>query len=86
MSGHEGDKAPSTLVLRGCPVPVGLAHLLAYVVDDPALTFKLERAIELQVRALALDDHEVDTILAALEEPPEGLEELRRRLLSERRR
>jgi hypothetical protein len=75
------------MMLRGCPVPVELVNLLAYIVDDPALTWKLERALALEIRALEVDDREVDTILEAIEhDPPDGLEELRGRLLSERSR
>jgi hypothetical protein len=75
------------MMLRGCPVPAELVNLLAYIVDDPALTWKLERALALELRALKVDDRDVGTILEAIEDdPPEGLEELRGRLLTERSR
>jgi hypothetical protein len=56
---------------------------LARLVDDPDLTDKLEDAFRREVKVLALTIPERTAILAALDEPPAGLEELRGVLLRE---
>jgi hypothetical protein len=64
----------------GEPGPVGPLEL-ARLVDDPLLADKLEAAYERQTRVLALTILERTTILAALEDAPADLAELRGVLL-----
>ena len=56
---------------------------LARLVDDDALANRLESAYGRDVKVLALDIPERETIIRALEDPPPGLEELRGVLLEE---
>jgi hypothetical protein len=56
---------------------------LAHRVEDEELETKLRGALARDVRVLALELDERDTILLALEDPPEGLEELRGVLFAE---
>jgi hypothetical protein len=56
---------------------------LARLVDDDELAERLERAYSNRIRVLGLDLPEQAWILAALEDPPAGLEELRAVLLQE---
>jgi hypothetical protein len=56
---------------------------LARLVDDETLGAKLEGAYGRMVRVLALEIHERETIIRALEDAPPGLEELRGVLLRE---
>jgi len=56
---------------------------LARLVDDDALGSRLETAYRRKTRVLALTIDERELILRALDEPPAGLEELRRVLLGE---
>ena len=56
---------------------------LARLVDDPVLATKLEEAHNRDVRVLGLTIPERETILAALDDPPTELAELRAVLLGE---
>lgn len=67
----------SSAVVAGIPVRADSILELARLVDDPELTDKLERAYGRDVKILARDMPERETILLALDEPPSGLEELR---------
>jgi hypothetical protein len=74
------------LHLAGVPVPTAAVLVLAELLDDAdddELAAKLRRAIERRTRVLALELDERTGILAALEEPPDGLAELRAVLLQE---
>jgi hypothetical protein len=72
-----------TMWLAGIPVRDDLILELARIVDDSELAARLERAYRNEIRILGLDVPERETILAALEDPPPGLEELRATLLQE---
>jgi hypothetical protein len=69
--------------LAGVPLRDELILELARLVDDEALGAKLEEAYGRMVRVLALEIHERETIIRALEAAPPGLEELRGVLLRE---
>ncbi|MFN8224153.1 MAG: hypothetical protein U0R50_13005 [Gaiellales bacterium] len=56
---------------------------LAGLVDDDALAARLERCVELEMRLVALDEHECELIGAALDDPPAGLAALRGALLAD---
>jgi hypothetical protein len=71
------------MFLAGYPVPPTDVLELARLVNDPDLADRLERAYGDNIRALALDIAERETIIRALEDPPAGLEELRAVLLQE---
>jgi hypothetical protein len=70
-------------MLAGIPVSGDAILELARLVDDPALATKLEDAYGRDVKILALEIRERETILAALEDPPAYLAELRGVLLKE---
>jgi hypothetical protein len=70
-------------MLAGLPVRDELVLELARLVDDTDLADKLEDAYRREVKVLALTIPERTTILAALHDPPAGLEELRGVLLRE---
>lgn len=72
------------MYLAGVPVPDASVLELARLLDDDALATRLEDAWGRKVRILALDLRERDAILAALHDPPPGLEELRGVLGAER--
>jgi hypothetical protein len=69
--------------LAGIPISdddiVMLIHLLHRVgrADDLALAARLDRAIEPETKILALSHAERDTLLGVLDDPPDGLAELR---------
>lgn len=65
------------MFLAGVPVRDELVLELARMVDDEALAEKLEDAYRREVKVMALDVPERETILRALEDPPAGLEDLR---------
>ena len=69
--------------LAGVPVRDEAVSALARLVDDLALATKLEDAYRRGVKILALEISERETIIAALEDPPPGREELRAVLLQE---
>jgi hypothetical protein len=71
------------MFLAGIPVPDRLVLELARLVDDEYLETKLRSALGRDVKVLALETEERETILAALDDPPTGLEELRAVLLPE---
>ena len=74
------------MFLAGIPVADRLVLELARLVDDEHLETKLRGALGRDVKVLALEFDERDAILAALEDPPAGfeeLEELRATLLQE---
>jgi hypothetical protein len=56
---------------------------LASLVDDEEFETNLRYALARDVKVLALEIDERETILVALEDPPEGLAELRAVLLQE---
>jgi hypothetical protein len=72
------------MMLAGVPVRDDLVLELARLTSDEELAEKLERACSNEAKVLALDFQDRDSILAALEDPPPGLEELRGVLLGER--
>ena len=74
-----------TLMLRGVSVPYTLIEELATLRWDRELAGRLERAVENETQLLTVDDDEVDAILSVLEDSSAGLEELRGKLLRERR-
>jgi hypothetical protein len=72
-----------TMHLAGIPVRDQAILDLARLVDDPLLADKLESAHGREVKVLGLEISERMTILAALEDPPPDLAELRGVLLRE---
>jgi len=72
-----------TIHLAGIPVSDEAILELARLVDDTDLATKLEDAYRRDVKILALEISERETILAALEDPPADLAELRGVLLRE---
>jgi hypothetical protein len=68
-----------------CGLPLGDDQVLelARLVDDEQLADRLEDAYRRDVKVLALTIPERETILAALDDPPAGLTELRALLLRE---
>ena len=72
------------MMLAGIPVRDELVLELARLVDDdPELATRLEDRYGRDVKVLALDIPERETIIQALDDPPAGLEELRATLLQE---
>ncbi len=69
--------------VAGIPIRDELILELARLVDDEHLADRLETACGREVKVLALDIPERETIIRALEDPPAGLEELRGVLLRE---
>ena len=67
----------------GIPVRDELILELARLVDDQELAEKFESACGREVKVLALDIPERETIIRALVDPPTGLEGLRGVLLRE---
>ena len=77
------------MMLAGLPVaPAAVAELVALVRDAGAadLSDRLDHALDEDVKLLALTIDERAIILAALEDPPDGLAELRGVLANEHRR
>ena len=71
------------MFLCGLDVPDRRILRLARPVDDTKLETKLRKALARDDRALALDREERETILASLDDPPAGLEDLRAVLLNQ---
>ena len=71
------------MYLAGLPIPGSDVLELARLVDDPDLADRLETAYGSETKVLALTIPERSTILAALEDPPKELSELRAVLLQE---
>jgi hypothetical protein len=69
------------LFLAGIPIRDDLILELARLVDGDALADRLEDCYRRQVKLMALDIPERETIIRALDNPPPGLEELRSVLL-----
>jgi len=69
--------------LAGIPIRDEAVLELARLVDDAGLAERLETAYSNGIRILALEIKDRETILVALEEPPEELAELRGVLLRE---
>ena len=69
--------------VAGIPIRDEAVLELARLVDDPELATKLEENYSRGTKVLALTIPERETILAALDDPPAGLEELRGVLLRE---
>jgi len=67
--------------LAGVPIRDDAVLELARLVDDPDLAAKLEGAYRRGAKILALEIPERETIIAVLDDPPAGLEELRGVLL-----
>ena len=76
------DQPPSTITLAGVPVPREQVEWLAKNSAEPTCT-RLHRALGYGSRLLALEIHEREQILRALEECPEQLADLRATLLAE---
>jgi len=77
---------PCRMMLAGLPVPADAVEELAALVRDlggDEMADRLERALGDQVKLLALTIDERAIILAQLEDPPEGLAELRGVLMNE---
>ena len=49
--------------------------------DDTRLAVRLIRCLDTAVELMAVNDDEVDTLIAALDDPPDGLVELRGKLM-----
>jgi hypothetical protein len=73
-----------TLTLGGVLVARDMVEWLVWSVEMPTAS-KLERALANDTRLLALEPEDEDRILCTLEDPPEGLVELRGALLKSRR-
>lgn len=71
------------MFLAGVPIRDRLILELARLVHDEHLETRLRAALANDVKLLALEVEERETILVALEDPPAGLEELRAVLLQE---
>ena len=71
------------MFLAGVPVRDEAVLELARLVDDPHLADKLETAFGRETKVLALTIPERETIVAALDDPPADLAELRGVLLRE---
>lgn len=73
------------MFLAGLPIPGHLVLELARLIgdDDPELAERLEDAYGRDVKVLGLDIPEREMILRALDDPPDGLTELRATLLQE---
>ena len=74
------------MFLAGLPVPDKLILELAQLLrdnDSEETAERLENAYDNQVKLLALSIGEREDIILALDDPPDGLEELRGVLLSE---
>jgi hypothetical protein len=74
------------MILAGVSVRNELVQRLGYLVGDSELAGKIERALDAQQSILPLTAPERQAILVALEEVPDGLEELRDRLRDLERR
>jgi hypothetical protein len=72
-----------TMQLAGIPIRDDAVRELARLVDDPDLADKLETAYSRETKVLALTISDRETILAALEDAPRDLAELRGVLLRE---
>jgi len=72
-----------TIHLAGIPIRDDAILELARLVDDPDLADKLESAHRREVKILALEIRERETIVAALEDAPPDLAQLRGVLLRE---
>jgi hypothetical protein len=70
------------MMLAGIRVSSDLVRELAAIVDEPTATM-LERALEVETVILALSIEDRERIIRALDDPPEGLAELRGVLLQE---
>jgi len=76
------------MMLAGCPVPNSAVVELARILRHNGagnLADRLDRAVADQVKLLALTFPERAVLLAALEDPPDTLTELRAVLLSDHR-
>ena len=69
-------------MLASIPVPNDAVRDVASLVDEPTATL-LEKALELKTMILALTIADREAILRALDDPPDGLAELRAVLLAE---
>jgi hypothetical protein len=74
------------MVLAGVAVRDELVQRLGYLVGDSELAGKIERGLDAQQAILPLTGPEREAILVALDEVPDGLEELRDRLRDLERR
>jgi hypothetical protein len=70
------------MMLAGIRVPDDVVRDLADMVDEPTANL-LDKALELQTVVLALAIEDRERILRALDDPPDGLDELRGVLLKE---
>jgi hypothetical protein len=73
----------AVMYLAGVPVADPLVLELAGLLHDEELEMKLRSALARDVRVLALETDERETILVALADAPIGLEELRATLLQD---
>ena len=71
------------MFLAGIPIRDDLVLELARLVDDPTLAERLEDNYGRMTRVIALTILERETIIRALDDAPDGLEELRAVLLRE---
>jgi hypothetical protein len=69
--------------LAGIPVRDDLILELTRLVDDDDLAGRLEDCYRREVKVMALEIVERESIIRALDDPPPGLEELRVVLLAE---
>jgi hypothetical protein len=72
-----------SVLICGLEIPSRLVLGLAVIVDDKELQTKLTDALAHNVDVLGLDIYEREMLLEALDDPPEGLEDLRDVLLNE---
>ena len=83
MSRPKPYRPPTSITPAGIPVRRKLVEWLADRVGDDPAGERLRRALDNDTRILGLEIVEREQILAALEDPPVGLEELRGVLLPE---
>ena len=77
------NNAPTTVVLAGIPVRREHVAWIANELDNDPTAARLREALERDVRILGVEITERESILAALDDPPEGLTEQRATLHQE---
>jgi hypothetical protein len=83
MARHKPYRPPTSITLAGIPVRRELVRWIADQLPDDPAGRRLRRALDNDTRILGLEVDEREQILAVLDDPPAGLEELRATLLQE---